>query len=219
MKIVAVVPVKMNNTRLPNKNIKAFTNGEPLCRYIFNTLLKVDLINEVYVYCSEESIKDYLPEGVIYRTRSVFLDTDRASMTDVLKAFAGEVDAEIYLMTHTTAPFILAESIEAGLNAVVNGGYDSSFAAKKVQDFLWMDGRPFNYHLDCIPRTQDLPVMYQETSGFYIYNKSVIDKLGRRIGDTPYIVEVDEIEAIDIDEPGDFAIADAVYNYIVRRRC
>lgn len=82
----------------------------------------------------------------------------------------------------------------------LSGEYDSSFAAKKLQDFLWKDGKPFNYELDNIPRTQDLEPLYEETSGFYIYNSSVITSLNRRIGEKPYIVEVNEIEAVDIDE-------------------
>ena len=39
--------------------------------------------------------------------------------------------------------------------------------------------------------------------------------LHRRIGEKPYIVEVNEIEAVDIDELEDFMIADAIYNHIV----
>lgn len=41
MKVVAVVPIKLNNERLKNKNIKKFDNGEPLCTYLLNTLKKV----------------------------------------------------------------------------------------------------------------------------------------------------------------------------------
>lgn len=78
-----------------------------------------------------------------------------------------------------------------------------------------MEGRkPFNYELDNIPRTQDLPEIYQETSGFYVYRSEVMNKYGRRIGDTPYMVEVSEIESMDIDEKEDFEIADAIYNHI-----
>lgn len=117
-------------------------------------------------------------------------------------------------MTHTTAPFISKESIEKGLNAVISGEYDSSFAAKKLQDFLWKDGKPFNYELENIPRTQDLPPLFEETSGFYIYKSDVMTKLNRRIGNKPYIVEVGEIESVDIDEPEDFMIADAIFNHI-----
>ena len=42
--------------------------------------------------------------------------------------------------------------------------------------------------------------------------------MGRRIGQNPFIVEVNEIEAVDIDEKEDFEIADAIYNHIYRKR-
>lgn len=218
MKTVAVVPMKLNNRRLPQKNTKSFTNGKPLCSYILSTLMKVSSIDEVYVYCSNPDIKDYIPEGVKFLKRSESLDQDTTKMNEVLKCFADDVPADIYVMTHTTAPFISVESIEKGLNAVLSGEYDSSFAAKKLQDFIWKDGKPFNYELDNIPRTQDLEPLFEETSGFYIYRSEVMTRLNRRIGDKPFITEVGEIESIDIDEPEDFEIADAIFNHIMRIR-
>ena len=211
------IPMKLNNRRLPQKNTKCFTNGKPLCYYILSTLLKVDGIDEVYVYCSNPDIKEFIPEGVKYLKRSESLDQDSTKMNEVLQCFAKDVPADIYVMTHTTAPFISAGSIQKGLEAVRSGEYDSSFAAKELQDFLWKDGAPFNYQLDNIPRTQDLPPLYEETSGFYIYERRVITELGRRIGNAPYIVEVGEIESVDIDEPEDFMIADAIYNHIINK--
>lgn len=215
MKTVAIVPMKLNNRRLPQKNTKPFTNGKPLCYYILSTLLEVDGIDEVYVYCSNPDIQEFIPSNVKYIQRSESLDQDTTSMTEVLNCFTKEVPADIYVMTHTTAPFISKESISKGLNAVKSNEYDSSFAAKKLQDFLWKDGKPFNYELDNIPRTQDLPALYEETSGFYIYKHDVMAKLHRRIGDKPYIVEVGEIEAVDIDEAEDFIIADAIFNHLI----
>lgn len=218
MKIVAIVPMKLNNRRLPQKNTKCFTNGRPLCYYILSTLLKVKGVDEVYVYCSNSDIQEFIPEGVKYLKRSESLDQDTTKMNEVLQCFAKDVPADIYVMTHTTAPFISAASIEKGLNAVIAGAYDSSFAAKKIQDFLWKDGVPLNYELNNIPRTQDLPPLYEETSGFYIYRSEVMTNLNRRIGNKPYIVEVGEIESTDIDEPEDFAIADAIFNYIQNKK-
>ncbi len=214
MKIIAVVPIKLNSRRLPQKNIKSFRNGKPLCSYIFETLCDVEMIDGVYTYCSDERIKEYIPSSVKYLKRSNKLDQDSTKMNEVLMSFARDVDADIYVMTHTTAPFITKESIIKGIKAVTEDNYDSSFAAKKLQDFIWKDGKPFNYSLDKIPRTQDLPALFEETSGFYIYKRYVITDLGRRIGNNPYIVEVGEIESIDIDEEEDFIIADAVFNYI-----
>lgn len=214
MKIVAIVPMKLNNRRLPQKNTKCFTNGKPLCHYILSTLLKVKGVNEVYVYCSNPDIQNFIPKGVKYLQRSTSLDQDTTKMNEVLQCFAKDVPADIYVMTHTTAPFVSVESIEKGLNAVLLGEHDSAFAAKKLQDFLWKDGVPFNYELNNIPRTQDLTPLYEETSGFYIYKSEVMTKLNRRIGENPYIVEVGEIESIDIDEAEDFVIADAIFNHL-----
>ena len=186
--------------------------------YILATLRRVPGIDEIYVYCSDASIQSDLPEGVRYLSRPTSLDFDTTTMNDVLKSFAEEVSADVYVMTHATAPFVEPSSIEKGLKAVIDGENDSAFAVKKVQDFFWKDGKPFNYSLDCIPRTQDLDPLFQETSGFYIYRREVMVESGRRIGDCPYLVEVGEIEAIDIDEGVDFEIADAVFTHIVSKR-
>lgn len=213
MKVVAVVPMKLNNRRLPQKNTKCFKNGEPLCCYILHTLLTVPKIDEVYVYCSNPEIKSYLPKGIKYLKREEAFDQDTAKMNEILFGFSKEVEADIYLMSHTTAPFITKESIQKGLQAVMSGLYDSSFAVKKIQDFMWKDGKPFNYNLAAIPRTQDLEPYYLETSGFYIYRQEVIQNMNRRIGNNPFLLEVGEVEGIDIDEAEDFFLADAVYNY------
>lgn len=217
MKITAVVPIKLNNRRLPQKNTKCFSNGKPLCYYILSTLLKVKEIDEIYVYCSNPDIKEFIPSGVKFLQRSEIFDQDTTKMNEILVAFAKEVPSDIYLMTHTTAPFITKESIGKGLKAVKSGNYDSAFSVEKIQDFLWKDGKTFNYSLNNIPRTQDLPPLYMETSGFYIYKKEIITKMGQRIGVNPYLVEIDKIESIDIDELEDFIIADSIFNYHFNR--
>ena len=59
MKIVSFIPIKLNNQRLPGKNTMIL-NGRPTCDYIFDTISKVDSIDEKYVYCSDEAIKPYI---------------------------------------------------------------------------------------------------------------------------------------------------------------
>lgn len=210
MKIVAVIPMKLNNSRLPGKNIKKFSSGKPLCEYILRTVSSIELIDEIYVYCSNESINNYIPDNVHYLNRPTYLDSDNTSMNMVLKSFANDISADVYIMSHATSPFITSRSICIGIDAVLNKGYDSAFAVKKVQDFFWKENQPFNYSLENIPRTQDLSPLFQETSGFYIYKSEVINNLNRRIGNNPFLVEVSEIESIDIDEEEDFIIANAI---------
>ena len=93
MKTVAIVPMKLNNRRLPQKNTKSFTNGKPLCHYILSTLLTVESVDEVYVYCSNPDIQEFIPERVKYLQRSTSLDQDTTKMNEVLHCFANEVPA------------------------------------------------------------------------------------------------------------------------------
>lgn len=46
-KIVSFIPIKLNNQRLPGKNLMLL-NGRPLCDYIFDTIGKIDIIDEKY---------------------------------------------------------------------------------------------------------------------------------------------------------------------------
>ena len=39
MKVVALVPIKMNNERTPGKNTKQFDDGTPLIQFILKALL------------------------------------------------------------------------------------------------------------------------------------------------------------------------------------
>lgn len=212
MKTVAIIPMKLNNERLPNKNIKLFSNGKPLCSYIFSTLMKVKGLDEIYVFCSDERIKEYLPSNIKFLKRDSSLDRNTSTMNEVLRAFTRIVNADIYVLTHTTAPFLTSKSFEACIEKIKYEKYDSVFSVRRVQEFLWKDGNPMNYDLENIPRTQDLPLIYRETCGFYMFKKETINKYNRRIGSNPYLYEVSELEAIDINDAFDFEIANSLVN-------
>lgn len=210
MKTVAFVPIKTNNERLPGKNTKCFSNGIPLITYILQTLCKVDGADEIYVYCSDESIRQYLPSNVRFLKRSRELDLSVTSFNKVLTSFAEEVEADLYILAHATAPFIKPESFEKAINAVKSGRYDSALAVQKQQEFLWKGGSPYNYDPVHIPRTQDIEPLYVETCGMYVYTSELIRKYGRRVGNTPCLIEVSKIEGMDINDLEDFMMADAV---------
>lgn len=216
MKVVAYVPMKLNNERLVNKNTKPFDNGQPLLTYILDTLCKTNGLDSVYAYCSSEEVKQYLPEQVRYLKRSASLDRSETKINEVMLSFAQDVEADVYVLAHATAPFISAASIEQGISKIVNEGYDSALAVVKLQEFLWKDGKPFNYSAETVPRTQDLPPMYSETTGLYIYTRDLIVNQNRRIGERPYLITVSKIEAVDINEAVDFDIANAIFNKSIR---
>ncbi len=206
MKVVAFVPIKLHSQRLPHKNILPLA-GHPLCWHIVSTLLGVKAIDEVYVYCSDDAVKEYLPSGVKVKKRDKRLDGNLVKGSEIYRSFINEVDADIYVLAHTTSPFIKRESIEGALEQVLNQDYDSAFSAERVQTFAWYQGKPINYDLNDVPRTQDMEPIWVETSAFFIFGKELFTKYNRRIGFHPFIQEVSGMEAVDIDERQDYEMA------------
>jgi len=212
-KIVAFIPIKMSSQRLPRKNILPL-GGKPLCCHLFDTLVEVKGIDEKYVFCSDENIKKYMPIGLMFLKRNSELDGDNVRGLEIIESFINAIDADIYILTHVTSPFMKRESFEKAINIILKGGYDSVFSAKKLQGYCWYQSKPINYNPDDIVQTQYLEPLYIETGGFFIFKKEVFTKLGRRIGSNPYIYATDEFENIDIDTKDDFLLAETVADHI-----
>jgi len=218
MKVVAFVPIKLNNERAPGKNIKKFFDGTPLIHFILKSLVQVENLDEIYVFCSDESICEYLIDGVKFLKRPKYLDTKEATPQDIINEFIKLVDADIYMVSHATSPFVKVEHFEECINAVKSGKYDSSFTGEKIQKLLWKcNNTPLNFDPKKVPRTQDLEPIFSEVSAAYVFKKETFLKLGRRVGLTPYITEVSGVECVDIDYPEDFKIADAIYKELLSK--
>lgn len=216
MKVVAFATIKMNSQRVPHKNILPI-GSKPLCYHILETAKQVNLIDEVYVYCSDEAIKDYIPEDVLFLKRDTRLDGDEILAKDTYTAFIQDIpNADYYIALCTTSPFTKIETLESALNEVLKGNHDSAFSAEKKQTFAWYDGTPINYDPSCVPRTQDMKPVYIETSAFFIFSKELWCEWGRRIGFNPYIATVDPIEAVDIDTWEDYYFAQVIANNVLK---
>lgn len=221
MKTVAFIPIKLNNERTPGKNIKPFSDGTPLMYFVQKTLLslkKKGVIDKIYCFCSQEIVKLYLLEGIDFLKRPEHLDRKETKGTQIYETFVNMVEADIYVLAHATSPFVTEEHIKKCIAHVHSGEYDSAFCAKKIQNFLWQDNKPLNFVLNNPPRTQDMAPIYLELSTPYVFSKDTFNKYHSRSGTKPFICEASEIEAIDIDYPEDFQLADVVYTNIIKKQ-
>lgn len=217
MKTAALIPIKLESQRIPQKNIKPFYDGTPLMYFIQKTCLESKYINEIYIYCSDEAVQPYLLPGVKFLKRPKYLDGDNINANDFIREFIKNVDADLYVNAHTTSPFASVETIDDCIKHVASGKYDSAFCAEAIKTFMWRDGKPINFDPDHFPRTQDLPVIYGETSIAYVFTKKTFIEHNRRLGSHPYIREVGKIEAMDIDYPEDFDICNAIYKEMMQK--
>lgn len=221
MKTTVFMPIKLNNERTPGKNLRKFDDGTPLLQIPLQTALKAKMdgvVDRIVVFCSNKEIMNYLPEHVEFLKRPDRLDTQATKCADIIETFLDMVDSDIYVMYHATSPFITEVHLAECVNAVKSGQYDSAFAAKKLQNFMWYEGKPLNFNLDYAPRTQDMKPYYCELSSPYVFTRDVFRKYHGRTGEQPYICECSEIEAIDIDYPEDFALANAVYMALIKNK-
>lgn len=224
MKIIALLPMKGNSERVPNKNLKSFA-GKPLYHRVMQTLISSKFIDKVVVNTDSEVIiedlKKHFENNVIVVNRPKEIIGDLISMNKIIACDMDNVDADVYIQTHSTNPLLKKESLDAAIEKMIslngNALYDSIFSVTRLQTRLYNGiGEPINHKPEELLRTQDLEPLYEENSNFYIFTKESFKNSGqKRIGVKPLMFEIDKIESVDIDEPQDFIIAEALYKLLL----
>ena len=219
MKVSVVVPIKLNNERLPNKTFLRLHN-KPLCEHIFDTLVKfkqmmetefTDLKLELYCFCSDETICDYLPNPYFhFIPRDPKLDSSETLINDVLQSFSQKIKSDIYILTHITAPYVKCSSFYSALRKMIDNQRDSIFSVRRIQTFCDYNGQPINYDTKNIVPTQNLVPVLEHTSSFFMFTRDVLQS-GRRIGDDYEYYELSPVEYIDIDTKEDLEFARMIY--------
>ncbi len=209
MKIVAFLPVKGTSSRIENKNIKLL-DGKPLFLHTLEKLLQCDIIDEVYLDTESDEVigmASHLNHFVLKRDHSL-----ADNKTDGNKLFMNEVrqvDADIYIQILCTSPFIETNTIKLAINQIVHSKYDSAVLVRDEKLYTWTDGKPV-YDINNIPNSVDLESTTIETMGLYIVKKECAIQTQRRIGDNPFLVKASIIEAIDVNWPEDFELANLI---------
>src|SRR6056297_3530242 len=123
--VAAIVPIKIESRRLPNKNFLNLAN-RPLSDYIFRTLLESDSIGAIYAFSSNPDIVRLLPTGVHWLPRSPHLDGDVVEANELFLQAIERVEASIVLLAQIPGPFISTQTIDECVSAVASGNFDSS---------------------------------------------------------------------------------------------
>jgi CMP-N-acetylneuraminic acid synthetase len=218
MEIVALLPMKGHSERVPNKNLKLFA-GKPLYHAIVSTLIKCSSISKVIINTDSELIKkdalDTFGDFIIIHDRPKEICGDFVSMNEIIHYDILKHGGEHFIQTHSTNPVLKETTIQKAIEEYTANipVYDSVFSVTKWQTRLyWQDGSPVNHNPTELLRTQDLPPVFEENSNFYIFSKNSFTGSGKkRIGEKPRMFEVNKIEAVDIDNPEDFIIAEQLY--------
>jgi CMP-N-acetylneuraminic acid synthetase len=212
-KIVALLPMRHDSQRVPGKNYRPMA-GRPLYHYIVETLLACREIAEVMVDTDSPNILKGLAESfpqVRVLERPLHLRGSEVPMNEVLLHDTGQVEADFYLQTHSTNPLLRPETVSRAIQTLIElyPTYDSLFSVTRWQSRLWDGlGRAINHNPAVLLRTQDLPPVYEENSCIYIFTRKNLVSRRNRIGERPFLFEIEAAEAWDIDEEIDFQITE-----------
>lgn len=214
-RIVALVPMRHHSQRVPGKNYRPIA-GKPLFHHIVDTLLHVTEIGKIVIDTDSPDIRESVAKKypmVEVLERPEHLRADDIPMNEVLLYDSSQYPADLYLQTHSTNPMLTVDSLRSAIRFMQKNypAYDSLFSVTRVQSRLYDSlARAINHNPHILLQTQDLPPVYEENSCMYIFTRETIEKRRTRIGDRPYMYELDAIEAWDIDEELDFRIAELI---------
>jgi CMP-N-acetylneuraminic acid synthetase len=221
MKIVALVPMKANSERVKGKNFKDFC-GKPLFRWILDTLESIDEIDTIVINTDARDIlfKHNLIDSkkILIRDRKQEICGDLVSMNKVIQDDVSNIDADFYIMTHTTNPLVSHNSIKQAIaifkEALAEKKADSLFSVTKFQERLYdSQVHALNHDPKNLIRTQDLNPLFIENSNLYLFTNDSFRKTNARIGINPMILETDQRESIDIDTTYDWELAEIMAEY------
>ena len=213
--------MKIHSSRVPNKNIRRLC-GRPLFYYIADSLLESGKFDLLAIDTDSDEIAQLATgrygDWVRIIDRVPELRGDDACFFTILahdiKLLGAEND---YFQTHSTNPLLRAETIRSAVERYYTGSrkgeIDSLFAVNAKKKRLYDKYlNPINHDLAVLLPTQDLDVIYEENSNFYVFSGERFIHEKRRIGPnaSPYVMGNNPAEGIDIDEMADWDFAEMI---------
>lgn len=211
----ALVPMKGESERIPGKNLRPMC-GRPLCHWILESLASVEAVDTVVVNTDSEEIARSVTSAfdVVVHERPDRLRGHGVPMNRILRHDVDRLsDRQLFVQTHATNPLLRPRTIERALDRfLAEGAHDSLFSVTRHQARFWdAGGRPVNHDpTEPLVPTQALDPLFEENSSLYVFSRGSLTATGQRIGERPVRFEMPRPEAVDIDEPEDWEMAEAL---------
>ena len=135
---VAVIPARGGSKRIPRKNIRPF-GGKPMIAWAIQAVLDSGCFDRVLVSTDDDEVRavalQYGAEAPFVRPRELADDhtgTSAVVVHAIEWLIASGSHPELVCCVYPTAPFLLAEDLRAGLDAMASPRWQFAFS---VTDF------------------------------------------------------------------------------------
>lgn len=224
-KILGIIPARGGSKGIPRKNIKKLC-GKPLISYVFNAAIKCDLITELILTTDDFEIaeigKSLGMEVPFIRPKE--LSNDTAKSIDVVKHAILEMERikktefEYIILLQPTCPFTTTKQIEETIELIQKKELDTVSTVTNVAhshpSFMYIQENSefkklINENKDYSSRHQ-LPKVFVRCGNIYVAKKEFVFSNGKLLGGKKDFLEIDTKHAVNIDEPIDWVIAEAI---------
>lgn len=213
-KIVSLIPLRGGSKSIPYKNIKLMA-GKPLSYWTCKAATESKYIDGVYVSTDDAKIKAVVADfglevNIIDRPAEFAQDT--SSTESVMLHFMEQIpDFDVLNLIQATSPFTTSADLDTAIEMFFEKQYDSLLTGVLYKKFYWTpNGVPLNYDYTRRPRRQEFEGVVNENGAFYLTKKEILEKHKNRLGGKIGIYVMPEEKAIDIDEPGDWDLAEQI---------
>lgn len=230
---LAVIPARSGSKRIPNKNIRDFA-GRPLISYALDAAAESKIFDTIHVSTESDEISSVVSElgYPVDFMRPESLADDHTPLMPILRYVTeeyerrGKVFDQIVLLM-ATAPMLDADDLRGGAKSFESGGgtcpvisiapypVPIEWAYRRNPDGTLKPVQPGAY----ATRSQDLESAYFDTGGFIFFSRDHVLKSDGAGSDEWYnSYELSKHKAVDIDEPGDWALAEAIFRGMERKK-
>ena len=216
MKFSAFIPIKLKSERVPNKNFTLIDN-KPLFFYILETLRSIESISQIVIDADDQAVVDEIKkyfDNLDIFIRNPKLTSPVESVNNIINSNLENFKNETVIQTHVTNPLLHHETLTNALNEYADNK-KAIFSVNALQSRFYNSKlEAINHNPDELIPTQDLDIIYEENSNFYIFSKDqFIKNNNKRLSSesTPFVTST--YEAIDIDNQEDLEIVKKIINY------
>lgn len=225
--VQVIIPARGGSSRIPGKNIKAF-NGAPMIQWPIRAALASAVAPRVVVSTDSQEIADVAKHSgaEVPFVRPAELANDHAGTAPVIVHALDQLetpDDTLVMCLYPTAPvstetldhaFALAHE-NLGDFTVTVGRHRSPWERSLVR----VEGEHMALASDdaLLTRTQDLPQRFFDAGKFYLATAQVWRERETMMAKpfVPYLLP--DWASVDIDEPADWAVAEALHEAFVLR--
>ncbi len=216
MKFTALLPLKSESQRVPNKNFKTL-NNKTLFMWVLEKLLLISEINQIIINTDaiakvKKKLGANINKKIYVKNRKNRLRGNKVPMNKIIEDDLKDAINENIIMTHATNPLLTKNFIHKCISTYkfsVKKNYDSLATFDQMFGrFFDHEFKPLNHKKGELIQTQDLKPLYFENSNLYLFSKKSFRKKKNRIGDKPkFVISPKEI-SLDIDDKKDWKIAE-----------